>query len=52
MNQNAKRIVTIQSLLQKSMDPNIRARLIAEQRLLWDAQFPGRGFEEVARAAA
>lgn len=50
--QMAARIITIQNILQtKYPRRKIRDRLIAEQRTLWDIEFPGSSFDEIAELA-
>lgn len=48
----ASRIVELQSLLTSAhLGNRERIRLVAEQRNLWDTEFPGAPYDQVARIA-
>lgn len=50
--ETALRVVEIQrQLVSGKVAPRQRFNLLAEQRLLWNDQFPGRPFEEIAETA-
>lgn len=43
----ARRIVDISAVLQQPMSNSRRNVLVAEQRTIWDALFPGKSYEQI-----